>query len=112
MAGKRHWVQVSATLALTHYAVHLKCSKQALDAIGILLDFSDVSVHVGWRSYWAEGNQHATCTAHLFHDLTFLLGRTEAGLGQQMKISCSRKKSRPSKLALRVIPLRNVGYRT
>src|SRR6266478_2183446 len=52
VAGQRHWMHVSSTEHLTHYAVHAKRGKAALDAIGILADFAGVSVHDGWRSYW------------------------------------------------------------
>ncbi len=52
VAGKRHWMHVSATERLTHYAVHVKRGHEALDAIGILTDFHGVSVHDGWQSYW------------------------------------------------------------
>ncbi len=51
VAGTRHWMHVSATEHLTHYAVHPKRGKEALDAIGILADFAGVSVHDGWGSY-------------------------------------------------------------
>src|SRR5712691_10168647 len=50
--GRRHWMHVSATQQLTHYQVHAKRGKEALDEIGILKDFHGVSVHDGWQSYW------------------------------------------------------------
>ncbi len=52
VAGKRHWMHVSATERLTHSAVHVKRGHEALDAIGILTDFHGVSVHDGWQSSW------------------------------------------------------------
>src|SRR6266699_3568776 len=72
VAGQRHWMHVSATEQLTHYAVHRKRGKEALDAIGILADFAGVSVHDGWSSYWQFLCQHALCNVHLLRELTFL----------------------------------------
>jgi len=85
VAGKRHWVHVSATSTLTHYAAHRKRGKEALDAIGILPGFRGVSVHDGWRSYWAYDCQHATCNVHLLRDLTFLVEEQQQDWAQQMK---------------------------
>lgn len=72
VAGQRQWMHVSATEQLTHYAVHPKRGKAALDAIGILADFAGVSVHDGWSSYWQFVCQHALCNVHLLRELTYL----------------------------------------
>lgn len=72
VAGQRHWMHVSSTEHLTHYAVHAKRGKEALDAIGILEGFAGVSVHDGWRSYWQYACQHALCNVHHLRELTFL----------------------------------------
>ncbi len=72
VAGQRHWMHVSSTEQLTHYAVHAKRGKAALDAIGILEGFAGVSVHDGWRSYWQYAGQHALCNVHHLRELTFL----------------------------------------
>jgi transposase len=72
VAGRRQWMHVSSTEQLTHYAVHAKRGKEALDAIGILEGFEGVSVHDGWRSYWQYACQHALCNVHHLRDLTFL----------------------------------------
>jgi transposase len=72
VAGQRHWMHVSATEHLTHYAVHPKRGKEALDAIGILADFQGVSVHDGWGSYLQFLCQHALCNVHHLRDLTFV----------------------------------------
>lgn len=85
VAGKRHWVHVSATPTLTHYAAHPKRGKEALEAIGILPGFQGVSVHDGWRSYWAYDCQHATCNVHLLRDLTFLWEEQQQDWAEQMK---------------------------
>jgi transposase len=72
VAGQRYWMHVSSTEQLTHYAVHPKRGKEALDAIGILESFAGVSVHDGWKSYWQYGCQHALCNVHHLRELTFL----------------------------------------
>jgi transposase len=70
--GKRSWMHVACTTRLTHYAVHPKRGKEALDAIGILPRFGGTSVHDGWRSYFLYACAHALCLVHLVRELTFL----------------------------------------
>jgi len=72
VAGKRHWMHVSATEQLTHYAVHAKRGHEALDAIGILTDFHGVSVHDGWQAYWRYACEHGLCNVHHLRELIFL----------------------------------------
>src|SRR2546421_4782815 len=85
VAGQRHWMHVSATEQLTHYAVHAKRGKEALDAIGILEGFEGVSVHDGWRSYWHYACQHALCNVHHLRELTFLHEEQHQDWAGQMK---------------------------
>lgn len=72
VARQRWWMHSSCTEQLTHYAVHRKRGKEAMDAIGILPQFHGVSVHDGWRSYWQYACAHALCNVHLLRDLTFV----------------------------------------
>ncbi len=72
VAGQRWWTHVSATATLTHYAVHPKRGKEALDAIGILPQFQGRSLHDGFRSYWLYGCLHALCNVHHLRELLFL----------------------------------------
>ena len=85
VTGKRQWVHVSATEHLTHYAVHAKRGKDALDAIGILKDFTGVSVHDGWSSYWHYTCGHALCNVHLLRDLTFVQEEEHQEWASEMK---------------------------
>jgi transposase len=85
VAGRRQWMHVSATEQLTHYAVHAKRGKEALDAIGILEGFEGVSVHDGWRSYWRYACQHALCNVHHLRELTFLYEEQHQDWAGQMK---------------------------
>ena len=84
VAGQRHWMHVSATEHLTHYAVHRKRGKEALDAIGILADFAGVSVHDCWSSYWQFLCQHALCNVHLLRELTFLYEQLQQAWAGEM----------------------------
>ncbi len=83
--GKRHWMHVSATKQLTHYAVHAKRGKKALDAIGILPQFQGISVHDGFRSYGQYLCQHALCNVHHLRELTFLHEEQQQAWAGQMK---------------------------
>ncbi|GAC1404049.1 MAG: IS66 family transposase [Ktedonobacteraceae bacterium] len=85
VAGKRHWVHVSATKHLTHYTVHAKRGKEALDTIGILTTFEGVSVHDGWSSYWSYACRHALCNVHLLRDLTFVQEEEKQEWAGEMK---------------------------
>src|SRR5713101_7676581 len=92
VAGQRHWMHVSATEQLTHYAVHPKRGKAALDAIGIMVDFHGVSVHDGWGSYWQFLCQHALCNVHHLRDLTFLYEeRLQAWAGEMKELLLDSK---------------------
>jgi len=62
--GQRHWMHVSATEHLPHYAVHPKRGKEALDAIGILADFAGgVCMMAGGRTgSFCASMRSVTCT--------------------------------------------------
>ena len=72
VAGKRVWAHVTSTATLTHYHIHPSRGQRALEAGGILPDFSGTCVHDGWGAYWRYGCAHALCNVHLLRDLTFL----------------------------------------
>ncbi len=85
VAGQRYWMHVSATEHLTHYAVHPKRGKEALDAIGILKDFQGISVHDGLQSYWLYLCQHALCNVHHLRELIFLEEEQQQTWAAEMK---------------------------
>ena len=72
VAGKRHWMHVTASSRLTHYQVHRSRGHEALEAIGILPGYTGISIHDGFGSYFLYGCQHGTCHVHILRDLTFL----------------------------------------
>ncbi|WP_172632486.1 IS66 family transposase [Dictyobacter arantiisoli] len=83
--GKRHWMHVAATAALTHYAVHPKRGAEAVDAIGILNGFRGVSVHDGWATYWKYACEHALCNVHHLRELTFVFEEQHQAWAGEMK---------------------------
>lgn len=72
VAGKRHWMYVTCTPALTHYHVDASRGQPALEAIGILPQFAGISIHDGWGAYFLYNCEHAACIVHLLRDLVSL----------------------------------------
>jgi transposase len=71
--GRLAWAHVACTSRLTHYALHAKRGREATDAIGILPDYTGVSVHDGWTPYHTHARcRHALCNIHHLRELTFL----------------------------------------
>jgi transposase len=72
-AGRVAWAHVASTARLTHYAIHPQRGRDATAAIGILPAYRGVSVHDGWKPYWAHARcRHALCNIHHLRELTFL----------------------------------------
>jgi len=57
VAGKRRWMHVSCT----HNHVDASRGQAALEVIGILPQFSGISAHGGWGSYFLYDCEHAVC---------------------------------------------------
>ena len=71
--GKRQWVHVASTTTHTHYDIHEKRGKEAMDAIGILPHFTGNSVHDRYGSYEKyEHCTHSNCNAHHLRDLQYI----------------------------------------
>lgn len=68
---KLHWLHVASTELLTHYAVHEKRGKEAMDAIGILPLFTGCLVHDYLSAYLNYLQcEHGLCNQHHLRDLT------------------------------------------
>src|SRR6266566_9262707 len=85
VGGLRHWMHVTCTPSLTHYQVDASRGQAALEAIGILPQFTGISIHDGWASYFLYDCQHATCLVHLLRELVFLAEEQGAGWAADLK---------------------------
>jgi transposase len=70
--GRTRWLHVVATPELTLYHVHDKRGQEAMEAQGILPQFTGRLVHDCWGPYFAYENcTHGLCGAHLLRELKF-----------------------------------------
>ena len=70
--GKRKWLHAATDGKTTLYSVHDKRGVIAMNEIGILPDFTGVSVHDGMKAYFTYGCRHALCNVHHLRELTFV----------------------------------------
>jgi transposase len=95
-SGRLAWAHVASTSRLTHYAVHAKRGAEATDAVGILPDFTGVSVHDGWKPYWRYTRcRHALCNIHHLRALTFREEQYEQTWARQLKTLLREMKATP-----------------
>ena len=66
------WLHVASTSRLTHYIIHAKRGKDAMDAMGILQDYEGRVIHDFWKPYFRYNVRHGMCNAHAIRELTFI----------------------------------------
>lgn len=68
-----HWLHVAATERLTHYDIHAKRGKEAMDEAGILPAFGGTAIHDHWKPYFGyKGCAHGLCNAHHLRELQYM----------------------------------------
>lgn len=83
--GKRWWGHVASTDRLTHYAVHAKRGREAVNAIDILPQFTGTCVHDALATYFTYSNcTHGLCNEHHRRELTYLAEEQKQIWAQEM----------------------------
>jgi transposase len=84
VAGHTEWVHVISTTLLTFYTHHAKRGREAIDAIGLLLDFKGRRVHDAWAPYLQLPGLYALRNAHLLRELVGLHEDTQQAWMQKL----------------------------
>jgi transposase len=70
VAGRLHWLHVATSDRFTALFCHRKRGKEAIDAAGVLPDFTGIAVHDAFAPYARYRSvTHALCNAHLLREL-------------------------------------------
>jgi transposase len=69
--GKVWWLHSASTTTSTYYHVDPRRGKPAMDAMGVLPEFTRIPVQDGLSSYAGYGERHGLCNAHHLRELTF-----------------------------------------
>lgn len=69
---KLWWLHAASTPNATYYEIHPKRGAEALNAIGILTDFTGRAIHDFWRPYFGYDCAHGLCNAHHLRELVFV----------------------------------------
>ncbi len=70
VGGNLQWLHVASTDTLTHYLMHARRGREAMEEMGVLGNFSGYAVHDHWSSYFSFDEQlHVLCNAHHLREL-------------------------------------------
>ena len=83
--GKRKWLHLASNPLWTYYYPHGKRGSEAMDAIGILPNFSGVLCHDHWKPYYKYKCFHALCNAHHLRELERVIEIDKHKWAQQMQ---------------------------
>jgi transposase len=70
VAGRLHWLHVACSALFTVLCCSARRGKPAIDAVGVLPDFTGIAVHDAFAPYARYTSAtHALCNAHLLREL-------------------------------------------
>ncbi len=70
VAGRLHWLHVASSTRFTALFCHRRRGKEAIDAAGVLPEFTGIAVHDAFAPYARyPAATHALCNAHLLREL-------------------------------------------
>lgn len=68
--GRLHWIHVASTAHLTHFLLHKRRGKEAMEAMGVLPTYTGIVMSDHWSAYKHYTNsQHSFCNAHHLREL-------------------------------------------
>ena len=71
VASRLHWLHSAGTRGLTLLHVHRRRGTEAIDAGGVLPDWTPIAVHDAWAPYDSHpGARHVLCGARVLRELT------------------------------------------
>jgi len=84
--GKRHWLHCHSNKQWTYFATHEKRGSEAMNAMGILPQYTGVVVHDHWKPYYRYTHcLHALCNAHHLRELQRAYEQDGQQWAQEMK---------------------------
>lgn len=83
--GKRLWLHTACNDKWTHFYPHAKRGSEAMEAIGILPNFTGVLCHDHWKPYYQYACQHALCNAHHLRELEWAASEDKQIWAAEMK---------------------------
>lgn len=70
IGGRKHWLHTACSDRFTLFMPHAKRGKEAMDAMGVLANYTGTLVHDHWKPYYRyTACTHALCNAHHLREL-------------------------------------------